>query len=104
MSDATLKAALRASQKKMREYRDEARRCRAIAKFMADKLETKAVLAECYPEGSGLALFICAPNLNEGNLGEAAQIMLREFWKDAGFSFESFDVHDRGLHGTQADK
>lgn len=104
MSDAKLRDALRASEKKRREYRDEARRCRAIAKFMADKLQTKAVLAEVYPQGAGLALFICAPNLSEGNLGQAAQIILREFWKDAGFEFEkTFDVKDLGLTGTQAD-
>ncbi len=95
-----------AQQHKIDEYRDEAARCRAIAKFLCDKLEVRAVLTEMFPSKTtvgGIGMFICAPNLNEHNLGGACKIMLDDLWSRMGGKGEAKITHMK-VQGTEADK
>lgn len=102
-----LKARYERLQKKITEYRDEAFRCREIARQLANARGTNAVLAGVYPDPknkSRLLLFICAPNLDESNFEEAAQMLIREFWAGAKTGAPTPKVVSFGLTGTEGDK
>lgn len=82
-SESELEARYRRLQAKVREYRQEAARCREIARRMAEARGGRAVLCGVYPDKNNpgnILAFACAPNLNEANLGDALRIMVREFW------------------------
>lgn len=95
-------------QKKVRGYRNEALRCREIARKLADARGTNAVLTGIYRDPhnkNGMLLFICAPNLDEGNLGEAAKIVMESFYGCAATKLKENSVKFGKLEiqGTEGD-
>lgn len=70
--------------KKVKEYRNEASRCRTIAQILCEKLQVHAALAGVWRvpgETMNIEMFICSPTLNEANLGPAAKMIIDGIWK-----------------------
>lgn len=90
---------------KLDEYRVEARRCRALAGAMLRGMNTSGVLVEVVgkTDGHGPYISICAPGLNEHNLGEAGAQMIHALLRGAGYSDTAYTVGQSSVTGTNSD-
>ena len=103
MSDEHIQAKYDRLRKKVEEYRAEAARCRRIAALMCEARGTRAVLTGFYPSKDGqIHFFMCAPNLDESNLGEALRLFAEDMW--GRFGKGDAGLVNLGVTGTMADK
>jgi hypothetical protein len=94
------------------EYKHEARRARRIVKGILDGMDEKGVVIEWYVdkpihnhECNGFGVVICAPNLDENNLGAAAAMAVREYAECVGMvAVDKMTVGKMMLLGTNGDE
>lgn len=92
------------------EYKHEARRCRRIVRGVLENADTNGCVLEFYTEkrinkhkDPGIGMVICAPGLNEENLGGAAQIAIQEWFALAG-DRTAVKIGKVSITGTEGDK
>lgn len=92
------------------EYKHEARRCRRIVRGVLESADTNGCVIEFYTEkpinrhrDMGIGIVICAPGLNEENLGPAAQIAVQEWFAQSGDTTKP-EFGDLEITGTEGDK
>ncbi|MEO9196772.1 MAG: hypothetical protein ABI445_24200 [Polyangia bacterium] len=89
LSEQEVRDRYRRLQTKVREYRQEALRCRKIASMLANARGTKAVLAGVYPDpnnAGGMLAWLCAPNLDEARA--ALESIARKGYDPSGWCQE----------------
>jgi hypothetical protein len=92
------------------EYKHEARRCRRIVRGVLESADTNGCVLEFFTEkrinkhtDPGLGMVICAPGLNEENLGGACQIAIQEWFAYAG-DRTAVKLGKLNITGTEGDK
>jgi hypothetical protein len=92
------------------EYKHEARRCRRIVRGVLESADTNGCVIEFYTEArinrwrdAGIGIVICAPGLNEENLGPAAQIAVQEWFAQAGETVKP-EFGALAVTGTEGDE